>query len=139
MIEIIKYPDGQLNVKANGIEGKLFHRINSYEDLIVLKSIADSPSVDTSKIDLFIPCLFGVGSYSMGYATRDQQGGAVKSTCVQINGKLMEIFKDPITDDGTKKSAKGLLRVDKVGNKFILKDQCTWEEEAGGELRSVYD
>jgi len=82
--------------------------------------------------------VFGVGSYSMGYATRDQQGGAVKSTCVQINGKLMEIFKDPITDDGTKKSAKGLLRVDKVGNKFILKDQCTWEEEAGGELRSVY-
>jgi len=59
MIEIIKYPDGQMNVKANGIEGKLFHRINSYEDLIVLKSIADSPSVDTSKIDLFIPCLFG--------------------------------------------------------------------------------
>jgi len=40
MIEIIKYPDGQLNVKANGIEGKLFHRINSYEDLIVLKSIS---------------------------------------------------------------------------------------------------
>jgi ribose-phosphate pyrophosphokinase len=59
MIEIIKYPDGQLNVKANGIEDKLFHRINSYEDLIVLKSIADSPSVDTSKIDLYIPCLFG--------------------------------------------------------------------------------
>lgn len=43
-----------------------------------------------------------------------------------------------MTDDGMKKSAKGLLRVDKVGNDFVLKDQCTWEEEAGGELKTVF-
>ena len=41
----------------------------------------------------------------------------------------MEIFKDPITDDGMKKSAKGLLTVlkDSEGN-YSVKDQCTWDE-----------
>jgi len=68
--------------------------------------------------------VFGVGSYSMGYATRDNQGSAVKATYVEIHGVGREIFKDPITDDGTKKSAKGLLAV--FNGK--LKDQCTWNE-----------
>ena len=77
----------------------------------------------------------GVGSYSMGYATRDNQGGAVKSTYVEINGEGLEIFKDPITDDGTKKSAKGLL---KVNDDLTLTDQCTWEQEATGLLKTIY-
>ena len=47
----------------------------------------------------------------MGYATRDSQGGAVKATHVVVNGESRDIFKDPITDDGVKKSAKGYLRV----------------------------
>jgi nicotinamide phosphoribosyltransferase len=78
--------------------------------------------------------VFGVGSYSMGYATRDSQGGAVKSTAVEINCELVEIFKDPVTDDGTKKSAKGLLQV-KNG---VLKDQCTWREELEGDLKTIF-
>ena len=41
-----------------------------------------------------------------------------------VNGKGREIFKDPVTDDGTKKSAKGLLAV----FNGVLKDQCTWDE-----------
>lgn len=50
-----------------------------------------------------------------------------------------EIYKDPITDDGTKKSAKGLLAVlrDESG-KCYLKDQCTEEEERQGELKVVF-
>jgi len=68
--------------------------------------------------------VFGVGSYSMGYATRDNQGSAVKATYVEVNGIGREIYKDPITDDGTKKSARGLIAV--FGGK--LKDQCNWNE-----------
>ena len=60
----------------------------------------------------------------MGYATRDNQGSAVKATYVEVNGIGREIFKDPITDDGTKKSAKGLIAV----FNGVLKDQCTWGE-----------
>ncbi len=77
--------------------------------------------------------VLGVGSYSLQYVTRDTHGMAQKATYVEIevDGKIegIEIFKDPVTDDGVKKSAKGLLVVylnDK--GEYILKDQATWEE-----------
>lgn len=49
------------------------------------------------------------------------------------------IFKDPITDDGVKKSAVGLLRVDKQedGN-FVLTQNCTPEQAEGGALVPVF-
>lgn len=92
--------------------------------------------------------VFGVGSYSLGYATRDQQGGAQKSTYVEVNGVGIEIFKDPVTDNGLKKSARGLLQVvktygsDSLGklheNGYKLNDQVSWDEEKTGELRTIY-
>jgi len=83
--------------------------------------------------------VLGVGSYTYQGVTRDTHGTAMKATYVEINGKGREIFKDPATDDGTKKSAKGLLRIDKVNGKYVLKDQCTKEQEAGGELKLVFE
>ena len=83
--------------------------------------------------------VLGVGSYSMGYCTRDNQGSAVKATYVEINGEGREIFKDPITDDGTKKSATGLLKVDKDENgNIVLYDKVSWEEENSGLLKTIY-
>ncbi len=83
--------------------------------------------------------VLGIGSYSMGYATRDNQGGAVKSTYVEVNGVSREIFKDPITDDGTKKSKKGLLRVEMNDDySLYVKDQQTWDQEKGGGLTTVF-
>lgn len=82
--------------------------------------------------------LFGIGSYSMNTASRDSLGIAQKATWAQVNGVGYELFKDPKTDSGMKKSARGLLRVDKVNGEYILKDQCTPEEEAGGELKEVF-
>jgi nicotinamide phosphoribosyltransferase len=35
----------------------------------------------------------------------------MKATYGEVNGESIEIFKDPKTDSGTKKSAKGLLKV----------------------------
>jgi len=55
--------------------------------------------------------VFGIGSYTYQYITRDSLGFAMKATSVTINGKKQAIFKDPITDDGTKKSAKGRVVV----------------------------
>jgi nicotinamide phosphoribosyltransferase len=82
--------------------------------------------------------VLGVGSYSMGYATRDNQGGAVKATYCEVGGIGREIFKDPITDDGTKKSAKGLMKVVLENNTYKLIDQVSWAEEKTGELREVF-
>ena len=83
--------------------------------------------------------VFGIGSGAFLYCvSRDTLNWACKATACQIGSEFREIWKDPITDSGSKKSAKGLLRVDLVDGEYVLKDQCTPEEEAGGELKTVF-
>jgi len=82
--------------------------------------------------------VLGIGSYTYQYNTRDTFGFAMKATYGEVNGEGRAIFKDPITDDGTKKSAKGLMRIDRVNNEYVLTDQATWESEKGGELKEVF-
>lgn len=84
--------------------------------------------------------VLGLGSYSFAYCTRDTHGFAVKATWGQVDGVAREIYKDPITDDGMKKSAKGLLRVEKdADDVYYLVDQCSKEEEEGGFLELVFE
>jgi nicotinamide phosphoribosyltransferase len=82
--------------------------------------------------------VFGVGSFTYQYVTRDNFGFAMKATSGVVNGQRRDIFKDPKTDSGTKKSAKGLLRVEKEGNSFILHDQQTVDQENQGLLETVF-
>jgi nicotinamide phosphoribosyltransferase len=63
----------------------------------------------------------------------------MKATYVEVNGEGREIFKDPITDDGTKKSATGLLCVTFNEEKEIyLVDKVDWEHEYEGLLQTIY-
>lgn len=119
--------------------------------------------------------VLGIGSFTYQYNTRDTFGFAMKATYGELfhdagvkyfqedskmNGgggaitgeqllnciESREIFKDPITDDGTKKSKKGLLCVidgkrtengiEKDGIGVI--DQCTWAQESKGLLTTVF-
>ena len=82
--------------------------------------------------------VFGVGSYTYQYLTRDTFGFAMKATWGQVNGEGRAIFKDPITDKGEKKSAAGLLRVEKTDQGFELFDRQSHEEEAGGAFETVF-
>lgn len=82
--------------------------------------------------------VLGIGSYTYQYNTRDTFGFAMKATYGEVNHDGREIFKDPITDDGTKKSAKGLLKIEKVNGQYQVKDQVTWEEEQQGELQEIF-
>lgn len=98
--------------------------------------------------------VLGIGSFTYQYNTRDTFGFAMKATYVEIEvpefGELLdqnlntkiigrEIFKDPITDDGTKKSATGLLHVTKHNeNGYMLVDKVSWETEGNGELQTIY-
>lgn len=84
--------------------------------------------------------VLGIGSYTYEYVTRDTFGFAMKATYGEVNGEGRDIFKDPKTDDGTKKSARGLMQVYKHPDtgRLELKDQCTWEEEGQGELKTVF-
>lgn len=58
--------------------------------------------------------VFGIGSFTYQYQTRDSNGMAVKSSAVIQNGVIKEITKDPKTDNGVKKSRAGFLFVDPV-------------------------
>lgn len=83
--------------------------------------------------------VFGIGSYTYNYLTRDTFGFAVKATWGQVNGVGRELFKDPMTDSGVKKSAKGLLRVEQTNNGFELFDQQSFEQENMGVLQTVFE
>lgn len=99
--------------------------------------------------------VLGIGSFTYQYNTRDTFGFAMKATYVEIthnesNGYPLsegepyvegrEIFKDPITDDGTKKSAKGLLSVgiNKNGD-YYLEDQVSWSGEEASLLQTIFE
>lgn len=83
--------------------------------------------------------VFGIGSFTYQYVTRDTYGCAMKATYAVVNGEGRELFKDPVTDSGTKKSAKGLLKVLNVNGKYELFDQVTrQEEEFDNELTTLY-
>jgi len=98
--------------------------------------------------------VLGIGSFTYQYNTRDTFGFAMKATYVEVKvpkyGEFAdqglnteiegrEIFKDPITDDGTKKSATGLLGVFLNGDDSLrLEDKLTWEQEELGILKTLY-
>jgi nicotinamide phosphoribosyltransferase len=98
--------------------------------------------------------VLGVGSFTYQMNTRDTLGFAAKGAWFEVleldpiantpdeNGILgfkkvgYDIYKDPITDDGTKKSLKGLICV--TEDHEVL-TQCTWEQEAQGILQTIYE
>lgn len=82
--------------------------------------------------------VFGIGSYTYQHVTRDTFGHAYKSTWGVVNGEPRELFKDPVTDSGIKKSAKGLLRVERDGDDFVLFDQQSTGDEQQGQLKTIF-
>ena len=63
----------------------------------------------------------------------------MKATWGQVNGEARQIFKDPLTDKGEKKSAKGLIRVERSNDGFTMFDQQTRDQENQGVLETVFE
>lgn len=82
--------------------------------------------------------VFGIGSFTYQVISRDSFGYALKAIYAEVDDEVVEIYKDPATDDGTKKSAKGLLRVEKEGDDFVLYEQQTREEFERGALVPIF-
>lgn len=84
-------------------------------------------------------CVYGIGSFTYQHNTRDTLGTAMKATYVVVDGKGRAISKNPITDDGTKKSATGLLRVGKLPDGALyLEEDVDGVTETCGELKTVF-
>lgn len=83
--------------------------------------------------------VFGIGSLSYQYSTRDTCGFAFKATDITVNGVDMAIFKDPKTDSGSKKSARGKLVVLKnSAGDYVLVDGVDEAMSKTGELKEVF-
>lgn len=82
--------------------------------------------------------VFGIGSFTYQYNTRDTFGFAVKATYGVVNGEGRAIQKDPKTDDGTKKSLKGLLRHFFNDGIWTVRDETTFIDEQNSDLATVF-
>lgn len=83
--------------------------------------------------------VFGIGSFTYQYNTRDTFGFALKSTLCKINGDQKMIFKSPKTDDGTKVSQKGRVAVLREEGKLRYIDKMFFGENIEGDLlQTVY-
>lgn len=111
--------------------------------------------------------VLGVGSFTYVMLTRDSAGYAAKGSWFEVEKKCFDgkkllhpsdeickeaynIYKDPITDDGQKRSLKGLLAVHETQvinetselpehSRYIVQQECTWEEESKGLLQTIYE
>lgn len=101
--------------------------------------------------------VLGVGSFTYQYNTRDTFGWAAKGAWFEIDHRIInpeewmddglpsnesfDIYKDPVTDDGTKKSLKGLICVlPALDNKSLMViQQCKKGEEKKGLLQVIYE
>lgn len=76
-------------------------------------------------------CVFGIGSYTYQYNTRDTFGFALKATHAVVDGEEKFIFKAPKTDkDNFKKSQKGMCYVYRDGEDILYKDELTLKAQA---------
>ncbi len=82
--------------------------------------------------------VLGVGSFTYQMNTRDTLGFAAKGAWFECDGEGYEIYKDPITDDGTKRSLKGLVQVTEIDGVYAAFTQCTPTAEAKGKLQVIY-
>lgn len=71
--------------------------------------------------------VFGVGSFTYQYNTRDTLGFAMKATSATIDGVEKLIYKDPKTGDGMKRSQRGRVAVIKVDGQITFQDGLTRE------------
>ncbi len=72
--------------------------------------------------------VFGIGSYTYEYVTRDTYGFAMKATATRQNGQVIPIFKKPVTDTGGKFSHKGIPVVTGESGKYVVSEQSPPED-----------
>lgn len=90
----------------NGVGAIYGDAINLERAEAILKAMVYEMFISTFNM------VFGIGSFTYEYVTRDTNGNAMKATAVRMNtGEIVPIFKKPVTDDGGKFSLKGIVSV----------------------------
>lgn len=141
--------DDAVGSKENDRGFKLFNNVGAiYGDSITLERAKQILSGALAQKFHPYNMVFGIGSYTYEYVTRDTYGFAMKATAVKRNGEIIDIFKKPVTDNGEKNSHKGIPAVyqDSTGTepRFIVHqgarpeelDNCAFQKVfSNGELK----
>lgn len=120
-----------------------------YGDAITLDRAGAICAVLRSKGFASTNVVFGVGSYTYQYNTRDTFGFAMKATWADVGGAGRDLFKDPITDR-KKRSLRGrisvqkdldgeLVAVDRLRNEHESELRCVWHDGAFEIINSFAD
>lgn len=104
-----------------------------YGDAITINRAKEITDRLAAKGFASINVVFGIGSYTYQYNTRDTLGMALKSTDIIVDGEEIQIFKDPKTDNGIKKSQKGRVAVFKDGDSFRFVDGLSVHDVIAGD------
>jgi nicotinamide phosphoribosyltransferase len=89
--------------------------------------------------------VFGVGSFTYQYNTRDTLSQAMKATYAVVDNVEYMLHKNPKTDPGMKRSAHGMMQVfDRGEGKYELVQHMNWDQwkasfdEPGAMLQPVF-
>lgn len=83
--------------------------------------------------------VYGIGSFTYQYNTRDTFSFAMKATWAQVEGVGRDLFKKPITDNGEKFSATGRLAVLYGANgEIMVKEKASKMDEITSLLEVVW-
>lgn len=82
-----------------------------YGDAITLERARQITNRLAEKGFASVNVVFGIGSFTYQFNTRDTFGFALKSTLCIVDGQERQIYKNPKTDDGVKKSQRGKVHV----------------------------
>lgn len=107
-----------------------------YGDSITLKRADEICSQLKAKGFCSTNIVFGIGSFTYQYNTRDTFGFAMKATSVTINGDEKAIFKAPKTDNGVKTSQKGRVAV--VNGLLVENLNEKTQNVEGNQLREIF-
>lgn len=82
-------------------------------------------------------CL-AVGAWMLSGITRDDLGVAIKASAFVVNGEVVPVYKQPVTD-ASKNSVKGFLKVVKgEDGEYSLIDNVSMEEEKETALQTIF-
>jgi nicotinamide phosphoribosyltransferase len=135
----------KLLAKAMGVDGNrpglpLINKMGAiYGDSITLDRADEILKRVVRELELSpYNMVFGIGSFTYEYVTRDTFGFAMKATAVRRGEVITDIFKKPVTDNGEKNSLKGIPAVYKSADGYFARDGQPPEALDNCGFRKVY-
>lgn len=137
---VVALLDAEFGSTLNDAGFKILNKVRvMYGDSITTERAADITSRLEKMGYASENIVLGAGSYTYQYVTRDTFSSAIKVTYIEVDGEPRNVFKDPITAKGSKRSATGRLAVIRNdAGELELIEKATPEQEETSLLQPVW-